>query len=157
MSTNKIVCSLFCAAALCSCTAAQQEEWFVTHNGNMPAETRIAQIDVGSSKDDVLGILGAPSSVAAFDDNTWIYMSSDIKKVAFFKPEEIDRNILKIRFNTNDEVKEVTRLTLADGTELTPDGDKTEIRGQRQGFFRKYFGGVGQYNPFATNNTANGI
>ena len=116
MSTSKIVLSLFCIAALSACSAAKSDEWFISHNGNMPSEERIAQIKQGSSQEDVIRVLGAPSAVVSFDANTWLYMSSDIKSI-------------------------------------TPSEDKTEVRGQDPGFFRKYFGGVGQYNPFAGQNT----
>ena len=152
MSTNKIVLGLLCCVALGACSTAKQNEWFVNHNGNMPTEERIAKIKTGSTKDDVLQILGAPSAVISFDENTWIYMSSDIKRVAFKKPEEINRDILRLRFNNEDKVVEVARLNKDNGKELTPCTDKTEVKGENLGFFRKYFGGVGQYNPLAAQN-----
>ena len=152
MSTNKIVLGLLCCVALCACSTAKQNEWFVNHNGNMPTEERIAKIKTGSTQDDVLHILGAPSAVISFDENTWIYMSSDIKRVAFKKPEEINRDILRLRFNNEDKVIEVARLNKDSGKELTPCADKTEVKGENLGFFRKYFGGVGQYNPLASQN-----
>lgn len=151
MSTTKIVIALFCTATLVAC-ASKQEEWFVSHNGNMPSEERIAQIETGASQDDVARILGTPSAVTSFNDKTWIYMSSDIKRVAFFKPEEVERNILKINFNNDGKVIKISRLTKNDGKEITLEKDKTEVKGQNPGFFRKYFGGVGQYNPFAGQN-----
>ena len=157
MSTDKIISAAFCAALLCSCTQAKQNGWFVSHNGNMPSEERISQIQKGSSRDDVLRVLGAPSAVVSFDDNTWIYMSSDIKRVAFFKPEEIDRDLMKIKFNQEGQVIEIARLTEEDGQKLTPSADQTPVRGEKLGFFRKYFGGVGQYNPFAGKNSAGGL
>ena len=80
-------------------------------------------------------------------------MSSDIKRVAFLEPEEVDRKVLKITFNNNGKVAQIVRLTKEDGKNITPSEDKTEVRGQDPGFFRKYFGGVGQYNPFAGQNT----
>ncbi len=153
MSTNKIVLAVFCLSLLGACSASQHEEWFVTHNGNMPAEERIARVEKGFSQDEVMQILGAPSSVVSFDENTWLYMSSDIKRIAFSKPEEVDRNILKITFDANGNVAQITRLTKADGREITPDEEKTAVNGQDPGFFRKYFGGVGQYNPFAGQNS----
>ena len=115
----------------------------------MPSEERIARVERGDSKDDVLRLLGVPSSVVSFDENTWIYMSSDIKRVAFFAPKEIDRDILKITFNADDRVTEISHLKQSEGTEIKPDEEKTDINGENIGFFRKYFGGVGQYNPFA--------
>lgn len=149
MSTNKIIITLFYCAVLCSCSVAKQEEWFVTHNGNMPTEERIVQIKKGASKDDVLRVLGAPSSIPSFDKNTWLYMSSDIKSVAFMEPKEVNRSILKISFNNKDEVAVITRLTKEDGKNISPSQERTEVKGQDPGFFRKYFGGVGQFNPFA--------
>lgn len=154
MSTSKFVLALFCSVSLAACSSSKQEEWFVSHNGNMPSEERISRIEKGASKDEVAAVLGAPSAVISFDENTWIYMSSDVKRVAFFKPEEVDRNILKISFNQDDKVAAIARLTKKDGKDIVPAKDKTEVKGQNPGFFRKYFGGVGQYNPFAGQNNA---
>ncbi len=156
MSTNKIVLSLFCLSLLSACSASKHEEWFVTHNGNMPSEERIARIQKGFSQDEVIQILGAPSTIVSFDKNTWLYMSSDVKRIAFAKPEEVERNILKIYFDTNGNVAQIARLSKEDGRDITPDTEKTAVNGQDPGFFRKYFGGVGQYNPFAgQGNSAN--
>ena len=149
MSINKIALLCFSALTLVSCSATKQNEWFVSHNGNMPAEERIAQIEKGISKDEVLATLGVPSSVISFDEDTWIYMSSDVKRVAFFAPKETDRDILKISFDTNDKVREITRLKLDSGKDIATSEDKTSVNGEKVGFFRKYFGGVGQYNPFS--------
>ena len=38
-----------------------------------------------------------------------------------------------------------------DGKEIQVSTDKTETLGHNPGFFRKYFGGVGQFMPFPTN------
>lgn len=154
MSTSKMILGLLCCAVLCSCSATKQKEWFVNHNGNMPTEERIAKIKAGSTKDEVLQVLGAPSAMISFDEKTWIYMSSDIKRIAFKKPEEISRDILRLRFNNEDRVIEVARLDKSDGKNLTPCEDKTEVKGENLGFFKKYFGGVGQYNPLAGQNQA---
>lgn len=150
MSISKMFLASFCVILVTACSTAQQEEWFVNHSGNMPAKERIARIEVGNSKDDVINTLGMPSSINAFDENSWVYMSSDIKTLAFMPPEEINRDVLKIRFNNADEVIEIENLTLADGADIAPNKDKTEVKGQRPGFFKKYFGGVGQYTPFST-------
>lgn len=152
MSTSKIIFGLFCCFILSSCSTAKQNEWFVNRNGNMPSEERISKIKNGQTKNDVIQILGAPSAVVSFDNNSWIYMSSDIKRVAFQKPKELNRDILKLRFDNNDKVIEIARLNKEDGKELQPCQDKTEVKGENLGFFRKYFGGVGQYNPLAGQN-----
>ena len=42
---------------------------------------------------DVQKKIGSPSSKAIFDSEDWIYLYSQQKRIAFFKPKEIKRNI----------------------------------------------------------------
>ena len=157
MSTNKIVLGLLCCIVLSACSATKQNEWFVSHNGNIPSEDRIAKIKNGMTKDEVIQILGEPSAVVSFDKRSWIYMSSDIKRVAFKKPEEINRDILKLRFDNDNKIINIARLNKDNGKDITPCNEKTEVKGENIGFFRKYFGGVGQYNPFAGQKQPGGL
>ena len=152
MSTNKIATACFCAVLLCSCSAERQNEWFVSHNGNMPSEERIARVEKGDSKDDVLHLLGVPSAVMSFDENTWIYMSSDVRKIAFLKPVELDRDILTIKFNEEGNVSSIMRYSKDEGKDIEISKDATEFDESSRGFFKEYFGGVGAYMPFPTNN-----
>ena len=92
-----MICTCSLVLLLASgCSTEKANEWFVTHNGNMPTNERISRIEVGDSKEEVRQILGSPSSVVSFDKNTWIYMSSDVRRIAFFAPEEIDRDVLTV-------------------------------------------------------------
>ena len=149
MSTPKIIFTGFMFLALSACSSSKTDEWFVTRNGNMPTEERISQISKGDNQDKVMQILGAPSTIVSLDKNTWIYMSSDIKRVAFFAPSEVKRDVLTIRFDDKGEVIEISRLDKDCGSEVKVSTDETEAPGEKLGFFRKYFGGVGQYNPLS--------
>ena len=113
----------------------------------MPAQEKIDEIRLGQSKQDVMNILGAPSLTTGLSDDHWIYMASTTKKVAFFRPEELERKVLAISFDNN-KISKIERLNLADGNKLPIDTDTTQTTEQEQGFFRKYFGGVGTYMPF---------
>lgn len=142
MSIRKIF--FISAALLCSaCTS----DLFLEHNGNMPEKSKVAQIQNGQTKEDVLSILGAPSLTTGLSDNHWIYMTSTIRRVAFLSPKEIDRQILAITFD-DDKVSKIENHTLADANNISIDQDITETAERKQGFFRKYFGGVGSYSPF---------
>ena len=154
MSTNKhIIFNLFAVIALSACSS----DVFVSHCGNMPTEERIEQIKKGQTKDEVLDILGSPSSIVSLDQNTWIYMSSKIKKVAFFKPQELDRDVLTIRFNNYNQVSSIERLNKNQGNQVEIRAEETATEGNKQGFFEKYFGGVGMFTPFgkASSNQVN--
>lgn len=132
-----------------STTACANKEWFVSHNGNMPSEERIAQVKVGQSKEEVYENLGAPSSVVSLDRNVWIYMSAEVERIAFLRPKELQRDILTIRFNDENKVDEIQRLTSQDGKMVEISDEKTETLGNTPGFFERFFGGVGNYSPFS--------
>ncbi len=133
-------------------TSACSSDLFLVHNGNMPAQERVDEIRLGQSKQDVMNILGAPSLTTGLSDDHWIYMASTTKKVAFFRPEELKRKVLAISFDNN-QISKIEKLNLADGNKLPIDTDTTQTTEQEQGFFRKYFGGVGTYMPFGGTNS----
>jgi len=128
--------------------SACSSDTFVTYTGNMPSEERIAQLSKGQSKQEVMNILGSPSSVVPLDEDTWIYMSSAIKQVAFMPPEEIDRKLLIVKFNAQEKVAEIQHLDKECGKNIEVSEEATENKEKQQGFFQKYFGGVGYINPF---------
>ena len=134
-------------AGLCLCLAACSSDLFLIHNGSMPAKERIAQIKTGQSKEEVSYILGSPSLVTGLNDDNWIYMSSTTKKVAFLNGKEIERDILALTFKDGALTK-IEEFDLADGNDIKIDKDETAQVEEKVGFFRKYFGGVGQYQMF---------
>lgn len=146
MSINKV---LFLSFIMIAFTTSCSSDLFITHNGNLPINEKIAQVEIGQSKEKVKSILGAPSTIISFDKNTWIYMSADIKKVAFFMPEEVSRDVLTIRFNNSDKVNEITRLTKENGKIIEVSEDATQTPGHTPGFFTKFFGGTTKYAPMA--------
>ena len=129
---------------------------FLDRNGNMPDQEKVNAVSIGQTKAEVRAILGAPSAVAALSDDHWIYMSSTIKRVAFLRPDEIDRNVLALTFQ-NDRVSKIEKRTLDDANDITINKDETKSADHEIGFFRKYFGGVGNYMPFGNPSKREGL
>lgn len=127
--------------------SACSSDVFLVHNGNMPSNDKVNQVAKGQTRAEVEQILGAPSAVTSFDANTWIYMSSTLKKVAFFEPEETKRDVLAITFNDKGVVSAIKTYNKEDGKNIAIDKTETPTVGHNIGFFRKYFGGVGAYMP----------
>lgn len=150
MSINKV---FFLGLMVLSISACSRD-LFISHNGNMPTNERIEQVKVGQSKSQIKSILGSPSSVVSFDRNTWIYMSSDVERIAFLDPKEINRDVLTIKFDNKDNVIDINRMTQKDGRQVAVNEGKTEAMGHDQGFFEKFFGGVGSYMPFPGANSS---
>ena len=126
---------------------ACSSDLFLIHNGNMPTKERVEQIKLGQSKEEVAYTLGSPSLVTGLNDNNWIYMSSTTKKIAFLDGKEIERDILALTFK-DDSLEKIEKFDLADANDIKIDKDETKQEEENIGFFRKYFGGVGQYQMF---------
>ncbi len=142
MSIRKmLLVAMFMLQTACS------NDLFLVHNGNIPVDEKIAEVHKGQTKQDVMNILGAPSLTTGLSDDHWIYMASTMKKVAFLRPEELNRKVLAITFD-DDKITKIEKLSLADGNNIKIDTDVTNATEREQGFFRKYFGGVGSYMPF---------
>ncbi len=126
---------------------ACSSDLFISHNGDVPDERYMKQLRIGQTKEEVLQLLGDPSLVTGLSDDHWIYMSSTIRRIAFEKPTEIERDIVAITFKDN-KVSKIDKRTLEDANKISIDKDETKATEREQGFFRKYFGGVGQYQMF---------
>ncbi|MBR3675962.1 MAG: outer membrane protein assembly factor BamE [Alphaproteobacteria bacterium] len=134
---------LFALLVMPACSS----DLFLDHNGNMPEEGYLKQLHVGQTKEEVYQTLGAPSLVTGLSDDHWIYMESTIRRIAFMKPTELDRNIIAVTFADN-KVSKIDKRTLDDANNISIDSDETKPADRELGFFRKYFGGVGQYQMF---------
>ena len=149
MSTYKI---FFLSIALLT-LAACAKDTFVTNTGNMPSEDKIERLATGMPQEQVREILGSPSSVVSLDRNTWIYMSADIEQIAFMRPQETERRLLVVKFDDSGKVADIKHIDKSKGKELQVSEQETATPEQEQGFFRKYFGGVGTYTPIAPSKT----
>lgn len=155
MSTRNIVFSTLMGALLL--IGGCSTDYFNQTEGNMPATKDIVALKKGMTKDEVRRIMGSPSVISSLDHRSWIYMNSTMKRVAFFKPEELERNIVAVEFNLDDKVEKVVQLTKENGREITIETDTTPVMGNEEGFMQKYFGGVGQYVPMQPTKANDGL
>jgi len=144
MSINK---KIFFIAAFSLSISACSNLYILNETGNMPKASKIERITIGETNERaVLQILGSPSTVNNFDTKSYIYMSSKIKSVAFFKPEEIEREVLTISFNKNNVVKKISRLNKQDGQEINITLDKTPTTGKELTAWEQIIGNIGRFN-----------
>lgn len=114
--------------------------------GYVPDEETLATVQQGvDSKDAVVSKLGSPSSVAAFDDDTWIYISKQTENFAFFEPTVVGQDVVAINFDPEGRVEEVRRYTLEDGRLIDPVTRKTPTHGRELGILEQLFGNVGRF------------
>jgi len=119
----------------------------VEQRGNAPPDTLVAQIQPGTTdKQTVTQLLGSPSSVAAFDDSTWYYISQKSQAIAFFKPETLDQKVLAISFDQKGVVRDVKKVGMEARNELQPVERTTPAPGKELTFFEQLIGNFGRFN-----------
>lgn len=153
MSTHNIgFCYLLGILILSGCSG----DYFIQTEGNLPSKKDISSIKEGMSGEEVRNLLGSPSAVSSLNHRTWIYMNSTMKRMAFFHPEELERNIVVIEFDLDGKVTKLVELTKENGKDIKIATDKTPVMGNEQTFMEKYFGGVG-YIPVTPTKENNGL
>ncbi|MCM1323341.1 MAG: outer membrane protein assembly factor BamE [Acetobacter sp.] len=153
MSTHNMLFSTLAGLLLFS---ACSTDYFNQTEGNMPAKDDILAIKRGMKQEDVRKIMGSPSAISSLDHKTWVYMNSTMKRMAFFEPEELERNIVAIEFNLDGQVERVVQLDKSNGREIVISSDETPVMGTEETFMEKYFGGVG-YMPMQPTKENNGL
>lgn len=128
------------AAAVAGCTATLDQR------GNLPEPDKVAQIQPGSTtRDQVVKILGSPSSTGVFDDKNWYYISRKTKQVAFFKPEVLDQQVYVVNFDGKGVVRSVDRKELKDGRDIEPAPGATPTPGRELTFLEQVLGNIGRF------------
>lgn len=112
----------------------------VDNLGNRTLKENVEQIQVGrSNKTDVVRLLGSPSNIAAFDENTWYYISQRQVQLAFLRPRITDQNVLLVRFDGGGIVREVKELGMQDAQSSTYVDRVTATRGGEPGLLRSLY------------------
>ncbi|MEM8616822.1 MAG: outer membrane protein assembly factor BamE [Pseudomonadota bacterium] len=114
------------------------------YHGYTADEIHPREVQPGTdSRASVLAQLGSPSTESVFDENTWIYMTTQRERVAFFRPEVVARTVIAIRFDENDLVEEVVEYDQTAGRVINYASRETPTRGRELGFWEQIFGTVG--------------
>lgn len=114
--------------------------------GSLPSAEQIALISPGvHSRDDVRALLGAPSAVSTFDENTWYYIGRRTSQWAFFNRSILEQQVLIVRFAPDGEVRQVSRLEKKDGREIEIVERETPSAGRKLGLLEQLFGNIGRF------------
>jgi outer membrane protein assembly factor BamE (lipoprotein component of BamABCDE complex) len=96
-------------------------------------------------RNDVMRMLGTPSSVSQFGEPTWYYVSLKNETVAFLEPDVVDQNVLRVIFD-GDTVKDVEFYDKTLAKDVAISSRETPTSGQEYGFFEQLVGNIGRFN-----------
>lgn len=122
----------------------------VVERGYIYDQRDFDKIEVGlTSSAEIEALLGSPSTVATIDGQVWYYISSTFEKLMFYTPEEIDRKVVAIYFDSTSTVEEVGYYGLEDGNVIDFRTRKTPTRGKELTVLGQIFGNLGRFNSNA--------
>jgi len=127
---HTMICAALALAlglALAGCGAFTE----TLQRGYVVQEGTLEQIPIGATQEQVLIVLGTPSTVATVSGETFYYISQTSQRAAAFMPYEIkDQRVIAVYFDKDRRVKRLANYGLKDGrvfdfmSQTTPTGGK---------------------------------
>jgi outer membrane protein assembly factor BamE (lipoprotein component of BamABCDE complex) len=139
--TATALCSSLWLLGLAACSPTIQQE------GNVPDADQVVQINPGvDDKNRVTQVLGSPSSVSAFQDRTWYYISRRTEQTAFLDPEVVEQEVLAISFDAQNIVQDMKVYGLEDGRMVAMVDRVTPTHGNDLTIVQQVLGNLGRFN-----------
>jgi outer membrane protein assembly factor BamE (lipoprotein component of BamABCDE complex) len=141
--SSRLLISAAMALAVAACSTN------IAHRGYLAKPGAFAQVREGMAKSEVEGILGSPSTTASvnYQGDSYYYISSTTEQKAFLSPTEVDREVIAIRFDQNDQVASLGQYGLEDGKVIDINSRKTPTKGRELTMLQQIFGNVGKPGP----------
>jgi outer membrane protein assembly factor BamE (lipoprotein component of BamABCDE complex) len=119
----------------------------VDTRGNLADPEVVSQITPGeSTRGTVEDLLGSPTTVATFNDQTWYYIGRKTEKVAFFKPDVLEQQVVAIHFDPAGVVDDVKIYGPDDSREVEIVDRATPTAGKELSVLQQIFGNLGRFN-----------
>ena len=119
----------------------------IDNHGNEVDLDNLVELEPGKTrKIRVSALLGAPSTMSDYGQDTWIYIGGKTKTLAFFRPEVVNRRVVYITFDADGVVNSIGKLSEADGKKIEFVSRQTPTAGQRITFLQQLIGNVGRFN-----------
>jgi outer membrane protein assembly factor BamE (lipoprotein component of BamABCDE complex) len=120
----------------------------VSNHGYRFDEAVLAQITPGrTTRDEVLQLLGSPSSLTTFDGSVFYYVSQRTERMSFYQEEVVNRDVVSITFDELGTVAQVNRHGLEQAHEVSLVERETPTAGSEMNAFEQFIGNIGRFNP----------
>jgi outer membrane protein assembly factor BamE (lipoprotein component of BamABCDE complex) len=131
--------SAMMAAGLAGCANEQVTQ------GYLLDETALAKIKPGLDAQQVLQIMGSPSTVSTVGNQTWYYISEQLKIDFYFMgPQLVDRHVVVVNFTKGLKVEKVANYGLKDGAVFDFISRETPTSGNELTMVRQILRATGQ-------------
>lgn len=114
--------------------------------GNRPDNDKVGQIQPGAStKQDIVQLLGTPSTMSTFNDDIWYYISQKRRSRAFLKDRIDEQIIIAMSFDQNDVFQAANVFTRRNGRLINIDDEITPTSGRKVSIIQQLLGNIGRF------------
>ena len=129
------------SAAACTGSFTQNYQ-----HGYIFDEASLEQVPPGSSQEQVLLVLGTPSTVATVSGEVFYYISQKAERTAFLDPKVTDQRVLAVYFGQDRRVERIANYGMKDGKVFDFISRTTPTGGTDQNLIRQILQGA-QFKP----------
>ncbi len=134
--SRRLILALACALALAGCSSFSE----TLQRGYVLQEGALEQIPLGASQEQVLIVMGTPSTVATVNGEVFYYISQKSHRSAAFMPHEVtDQRVVAIYFDKDRRVERLANYGLKDGKIFDFLSQTTPTGGQELNYLRGMF------------------
>lgn len=131
-----LVLALGCVLALASCGKFSE----TLQRGYVLPEGGLEQIPIGATQEQVLIVLGTPSTVATVDGDAFYYISQKTERAAaFLQHHVVDQRVIVIYFDKDRKVQRLANYGLKDGKVFDFVSQTTATGGKDLAYLRQVF------------------
>ncbi len=119
----------------------------VTTHGNMLPPHKVAAVQPQvTTRADIVANWGPPTTVSPFDNNTWYYIGEVDSQKGIFQHDVEKRQLVKLVFDANDMVTEITNVDPKLGHDVDVIARKTPSAGKEYTIVQQFVGNLGKFN-----------
>jgi outer membrane protein assembly factor BamE (lipoprotein component of BamABCDE complex) len=97
------------------------------------------------SREDVVRLIGSPSTIATFNPNVWYYVAQKQEQFAFFKAHIVDQKVLQLTFNDEGRLQTIKSYDLANAQDVRMVSRITPTAGKELTVLEQIMGNVGKF------------
>ena len=133
-SLRAAAAAVLVCAALAGCSGEQFQKGYILPPG------ALEQIPIGASQDQVLIVLGTPSTVATLNGEVFYYISQRTSRpVMFMEQKVVDQRVIAVYFDKNRQVVRLANYGLKDGKIFDFISRTTPTSGQEMSYLTPLF------------------
>ncbi len=114
-------------------------------SGHLFKEDEMKALEQTKSKQDIENLLGTPTSVSDFGQETWYYITTKKETIAFLPDKILEQNIVSISF-VQDKVDTISRYSEKDANQPHLVSEYTVTKGNDISTAQQLFSNVGRFN-----------